>query len=30
MKRGMVLSFVPLSLTLDNIRYFVDMPQVIL
>lgn len=28
MKRGMVLSFVPLSLTFDNIRYFVDMPQV--
>lgn len=28
MKRGMVLSFAPLSLTFDNIRYFVDMPQV--
>ncbi|CAL4896463.1 unnamed protein product [Urochloa decumbens] len=27
MTRGMVLSFVPLSLTFDNIRYFVDMPQ---
>ncbi|CAN6330866.1 unnamed protein product, partial [Urochloa humidicola] len=26
-KRGMVLSFVPLSLTFDNIRYSVDMPQ---
>lgn len=28
MKRGMVLSFAPLSLTFHNIRYFVDMPQV--
>ncbi|KAF8657997.1 hypothetical protein HU200_059457 [Digitaria exilis] len=27
MTRGMVLSFVPLSLTFDDIRYFVDMPQ---
>ncbi|CAO2175421.1 unnamed protein product [Urochloa humidicola] len=26
-KRGMILPFVPLSLTFDNIRYFVDMPQ---
>lgn len=27
-KRGMVLPFVPLSLTFDEIRYAVDMPQV--
>jgi hypothetical protein len=27
-KRGIVLSFVPLSLTFDDIRYFVDMPEV--
>jgi hypothetical protein len=27
-KRGMILPFVPLSLTFDNIRYSVDMPQV--
>lgn len=27
-KRGMVLPFVPLSLTFDEIRYSVDMPQV--
>ncbi|CAL4948796.1 unnamed protein product [Urochloa decumbens] len=26
-KRGMILPFVPLSLTFDNIRYSVDMPQ---
>ncbi|CAO2188184.1 unnamed protein product [Urochloa humidicola] len=26
-KRGLILSFVPLSLTFDNIRYSVDMPQ---
>ncbi|WVZ69752.1 hypothetical protein U9M48_018488 [Paspalum notatum var. saurae] len=26
-KKGMILPFVPLSLTFDNIRYFVDMPQ---
>ncbi|WOL15051.1 hypothetical protein Cni_G23832 [Canna indica] len=26
-KRGMVLPFTPLSLTFDNIRYSVDMPQ---
>ena len=27
-KRGMILPFVPLSLTFDNIKYSVDMPQV--
>jgi len=27
-KRGMVLPFQPLSLTFDEIRYSVDMPQV--
>lgn len=27
-ERGMVLPFVPLSLTFDEIRYSVDMPQV--
>jgi len=27
-KRGMILPFVPLSLTFDDIRYSVDMPQV--
>ena len=27
-QRGMVLPFVPLSLTFDNIRYSVDMPPV--
>jgi hypothetical protein len=27
-KRGMVLPFEPLSLTFDEIRYAVDMPQV--
>ncbi|WVZ73261.1 hypothetical protein U9M48_021589 [Paspalum notatum var. saurae] len=26
-KKGMILPFVPISLTFDNIRYFVDMPQ---
>ncbi|ONM41191.1 ABC transporter G family member 40 [Zea mays] len=26
-KRGMILPFVPLSLTFDNIKYSVDMPQ---
>ncbi|KAJ1284251.1 hypothetical protein BS78_03G190900 [Paspalum vaginatum] len=26
-KKGMILPFVPLSLTFDNIRYSVDMPQ---
>ena len=26
--KGMILPFVPLSLTFDNIRYSVDMPQV--
>ncbi|KAG1346221.1 ABC transporter G family member 37 [Cocos nucifera] len=26
-KKGMVLPFVPLSMTFDNIRYYVDMPQ---
>lgn len=29
MQRGMVLPFLPLSLTFDNIRYSVDMPLVI-
>lgn len=29
MQRGMVLPFLPLSLTFDNIRYSVDMPPVI-
>jgi hypothetical protein len=28
MQRGMVLPFAPLSLTFNNIKYFVDMPQV--
>ena len=28
-KKGMVLPFVPLSITFDDIRYSVDMPQVI-
>ena len=27
-KRGMVLPFTPLSITFDEIRYAVDMPQV--
>jgi hypothetical protein len=27
-KRGMVLPFTPLSITFDNIKYSVDMPQV--
>ena len=27
-EKGMILPFVPLSLTFDNIRYSVDMPQV--
>ncbi|CAO2165489.1 unnamed protein product [Urochloa humidicola] len=27
MQRGMVLPFAPLSLTFNNIKYFVDMPQ---
>lgn len=27
-KRGMVLPFVPLSITFDDIKYAVDMPQV--
>jgi hypothetical protein len=27
-KKGMILPFVPLSLTFDNITYSVDMPQV--
>lgn len=27
-QRGMVLPFAPLSLTFNNIKYFVDMPQV--
>lgn len=27
-RRGMVLPFEPLSLTFDDIRYSVDMPQV--
>lgn len=27
-RRGMVLPFEPLSITFDNIRYSVDMPQV--
>lgn len=27
-KKGMVLPFTPLSITFDNIRYSVDMPQV--
>nr|XP_010916538.1 ABC transporter G family member 36-like isoform X2 [Elaeis guineensis] len=26
-QKGMVLPFVPLSMTFDNIRYYVDMPQ---
>ncbi|XP_038975955.1 ABC transporter G family member 36-like isoform X2 [Phoenix dactylifera] len=26
-KKGMVLPFVPLSMTFENIRYYVDMPQ---
>ena len=30
MQRGMVLPFAPLSLTFSNIKYFVDMPQVII
>jgi len=29
-KRGMVLPFEPLSLAFDEIRYAVDMPQVLL
>jgi len=28
-RRGMVLPFQPLSLTFDEIRYAVDMPQVL-
>nr|CAB3477574.1 unnamed protein product [Digitaria exilis] len=28
MERGLVLPFTPLSLTFNNIKYFVDMPQV--
>lgn len=27
-RKGMVLPFVPLSLTFDNVKYSVDMPQV--
>jgi len=27
-QKGMVLPFLPLSLTFDDIRYSVDMPQV--
>lgn len=27
-KRGMILPFQPLSLTFDNMSYFVDMPAV--
>jgi len=27
-KRGMVLPFMPLSITFDNVKYSVDMPQV--
>jgi hypothetical protein len=27
-QRGMVLPFTPLSLSFDNVRYSVDMPQV--
>jgi hypothetical protein len=27
-RKGMVLPFQPLSLTFDDIKYFVDMPQV--
>lgn len=27
-RRGMILPFVPLSITFDDIRYAVDMPQV--
>lgn len=27
-ERGMALPFTPLSITFDNIRYSVDMPQV--
>jgi hypothetical protein len=27
-KKGMILPFVPLSVTFDNIKYSVDMPQV--
>lgn len=29
-KKGMILPFLPLSIAFDNIRYSVDMPQVIL
>jgi len=27
-KKGMVLPFAPLSITFDNVKYSVDMPQV--
>jgi hypothetical protein len=27
-KRGMILPFTPLTITFDNIKYSVDMPQV--
>ena len=29
-RRGMVLPFTPLSITFDDIRYSVDMPQVLI
>lgn len=29
-KRGMILPYEPLSITFDDIRYAVDMPQVVL